>query len=212
MRIALLILFCLISVAASAQDVIVRRNGDEIQARVLAVSDSGIDYKKWSNQDGPTYTLSRDDVFMIKYINGDKDVFGDESRPVVQKETSSPGYVAKAPASNNAELIRKYFAIFSQAKKSEPSFVQIKIIFLPANAVSLFFIIPMAQSLLIPVLVKPSAPAEPVFSSPVFYPFKAILKKVTSSVSVMQTNVSLLAALLKSPPKIYIHIPSQKMM
>ena len=88
MRIALLILFCLISVAASAQDVIVRRNGDEIQARVLAVSDSGIDYKKWSNQDGPTYTLSRDDVFMIKYINGDKDVFGDESRRVVRKETS----------------------------------------------------------------------------------------------------------------------------
>lgn len=119
MRIALLILFCLISVAASAQDVIVRRNGDEIQARVLAVSDSGIDYKKWSNQDGPTYTLSRDDVFMIKYINGDKDVFGDESRPVVQKETSSPGYVAKAPASNNAELIRKYRP--EMRVKTEPS-------------------------------------------------------------------------------------------
>ena len=55
------------------------------------------------------YTMSkRDDVFMIKYINGDKDVFNDESRSVVQEENSSSKYIAKSPAANNAELIRKY--------------------------------------------------------------------------------------------------------
>lgn len=68
MRIELSILFCLMSIGASAQDVIIRKNGDEIQAKVLAVSDSEIDYKKWSNQNGPTYTMSKNDVFMIKYI------------------------------------------------------------------------------------------------------------------------------------------------
>ncbi|WP_276721049.1 hypothetical protein [Alistipes sp.] len=108
MRIELSILFCLMSIGASAQDVIIRKNGDEIQAKVLAVSDSEIDYKKWSNQNGPTYTMSKDDVFMIKYINGDKDVFNDESRSVVQEENSSSKYIAKSPAANNAELIRKY--------------------------------------------------------------------------------------------------------
>lgn len=45
MRIELSILFCLMSIGASAQDVIIRKNGDEIQAKVLAVSDSEIDYK-----------------------------------------------------------------------------------------------------------------------------------------------------------------------
>lgn len=108
MRIELSILFCLMSIGTSAQDVIIRKNGDEIQAKVLAVSDSEIDYKKWSNQNGPTYTMSKDDVFMIKYINGDKDVFNDESRSVVQEENSSSQYIAKSPAANNAELIRKY--------------------------------------------------------------------------------------------------------
>ena len=108
MRIELSILFCLMSIGASAQDVIIRKNGDEIQAKVLAVSDSEIDYKKWSNQNGPTYTMSKNDVFMIKYINGDKDVFNDESRSVVQEENSSSKYIAKSPAANNAELIRKY--------------------------------------------------------------------------------------------------------
>lgn len=108
MRIELSILFCLMSIGASAQDVIIRKNGDEIQAKVLAVSDSEIDYKKWSNQNGPTYTMSKDDVFMIKYINGDKDVFNDESRSVVQEENSSSKYIAKSPAANNVELIRKY--------------------------------------------------------------------------------------------------------
>lgn len=108
MRIALLILFCLMSIGASAQDVIVRKNGDEIQAKVLAVSDSEIGYKKWSNPNGPTYTLSKDDVFMIKYINGDKDVFNDEPRSGAQEENSSSEYIARSSAANNAELIRKY--------------------------------------------------------------------------------------------------------
>lgn len=108
MRIALLILFCAMSVGASAQDVIVKRNGDEIQARVLAVSDSEIGYKKWSNPNGPTYTMPRDDVFMIKYVNGDKDVFNDEFRSVAPNEDASFACIAGSPAANNAELIRKY--------------------------------------------------------------------------------------------------------
>ena len=69
MRIELSILFCLMSIGTSAQDVIIRKNGDEIQAKVLAVSDSEIDYKKWSNQNGPTYTMSKEDVFCLLYTS-----------------------------------------------------------------------------------------------------------------------------------------------
>lgn len=115
MKIGLTITFCLISIGTFAQDIIIKRNGDEIQAKVLTVSDSKIDYKKWSNQGGPTYTVSKDDVFMIKYINGDKDVFNNDSRPTVQtasstkdENSSSYKYIIKPPAANNAKLIQRY--------------------------------------------------------------------------------------------------------
>lgn len=114
MKTRMLILFLLMSVGVSAQDVIIKKNGDEIQAKVLTVSGSEVGYKKWSNQEGPTYTLSLQEVFMIKYINGDKDVFNTDIPSVAretapaQQENSGPKYVVKSPAANNAELVRKY--------------------------------------------------------------------------------------------------------
>lgn len=114
MKIKLLLAFCLLSIGVFAQDVIIKRNGDEIQAKVLTVSASQVDYKKWSNQEGPTYILPRADIFMIKYANGDKDVFGDDSPSEKEEvaspeaETGSPRYVRKAPAPNNAELVKRY--------------------------------------------------------------------------------------------------------
>jgi hypothetical protein len=36
-----------------------------------------VKYKKYENQAGPTYTLMKSDIFMIKYENGDKDMFKD---------------------------------------------------------------------------------------------------------------------------------------
>ena len=58
-----------------AQDVIVKVNADEIEAKVVNVSDREITYYKWNNQDGPTYTISVSNVLFIKYANGEKDVF-----------------------------------------------------------------------------------------------------------------------------------------
>jgi hypothetical protein len=65
--------WCFIAVA---QDVIVLKNGNETQAKVTEIGLDEIKYKKFSNLDGPTYTLQKSEVFMIKYENGDKDFFG----------------------------------------------------------------------------------------------------------------------------------------
>jgi len=59
-----------------AQDVITTRTGEEIQSKVLKISDSEVEYKKWNNQDGPTFVMGVDKVFMVKYQNGEKQVFG----------------------------------------------------------------------------------------------------------------------------------------
>lgn len=76
MRKILLILSILLSVSAMAQDVILKQNGDEIQCKLIEVGTENIKYKKWSNLNGPTFVEERNDVFMIKYENGEKDVFG----------------------------------------------------------------------------------------------------------------------------------------
>ncbi len=59
----------------NAQDYIILKNGDEVKSKVLEINDNNIKYKRFSNQNGPTYTLDKSKVFMIKYESGDKDVF-----------------------------------------------------------------------------------------------------------------------------------------
>ena len=58
-----------------SQDNIILKNGDEIKAKVLEVTTDQIKYKKWDNQEGPTYSAEKSDIFMIQYKNGTKDVF-----------------------------------------------------------------------------------------------------------------------------------------
>jgi hypothetical protein len=62
----------------NAQDVITRKNGSEIRAKVVEVGLSEIKYKMYGNESGPTYTLPKSEIFMIKYETGNKDVFDNE--------------------------------------------------------------------------------------------------------------------------------------
>lgn len=97
---------------AFSQDILTKKNGDEIKVRVLEVTNTEIKYKKWSNQDGPSYTLPKDDVFMIKYKNGEKDVFNDSNHSNFNKqspESENNNEPIKAlPASDNDYLIAQY--------------------------------------------------------------------------------------------------------
>ena len=65
------------AITASAQDIITTRRGEEIQAKVLEVSPSKVTYKRASNPDGPTYSIYASDILIIRYENGDKDIFDD---------------------------------------------------------------------------------------------------------------------------------------
>ena len=60
-----------------AQDVIVMRSGEEIQAKILEVNETEVKYKKFDYQDGPTFIVSKSKIFMIKYGDGSKDVFSE---------------------------------------------------------------------------------------------------------------------------------------
>lgn len=81
----LLIIVCAISTNVFSQDIIVLKTGDEIKAIVSEVDIQFIKYKKFENLTGPVYTLEKSKIFMIKYENGTKDVFGEQSEQ--KKET-----------------------------------------------------------------------------------------------------------------------------
>lgn len=78
----------------SCGDIITLKNGDEIVAKVLEVSQTTIKYKKCNNLDGPLMVESIDNIFMVKYVNGSKDVFNKTTKPKVdspKKENAPTG-------------------------------------------------------------------------------------------------------------------------
>lgn len=80
-----------------AQDVIVKNNAEEIEAKVVNISEKEITYYKWGNQDGPTYTISVSNVLFIKYANGQKEIFS----------TFIENNNEKSKSANNVSLISR---------------------------------------------------------------------------------------------------------
>lgn len=86
----------------AAQDIIVLNNktADEIAAKIVEVSKTEVKYKRWSYQEGPTFTLSTDEIFVVKYQNGEKQTFFEvQAAPVAEAtpERTSPSVSKPAP-------------------------------------------------------------------------------------------------------------------
>ena len=97
-----------------------KKDGSVIHAQVTKIGTSEVEYKKWSNQNGPQYSIAVADILAINYQNGEKEMFenvsaGDNGQPAkseadgrqsivqVKPEDLSP----EAKAANDA-LIAKY--------------------------------------------------------------------------------------------------------
>lgn len=52
------------------QDVIVKKDSSTILSKVIEINNAEIKYKKWNNQEGSTYSISRSEVSSINYQNG----------------------------------------------------------------------------------------------------------------------------------------------
>ncbi|WP_342088972.1 hypothetical protein [Dyadobacter sp. OTU695] len=76
----ILFLFLLLSFSAVSQDVLNKKNGETINAKVLEVNPDNVKYKKTDNQDGPTYTIDKKELAGITYANGEEDIFKIESK------------------------------------------------------------------------------------------------------------------------------------
>lgn len=83
------ILFAFLLIACHsvfAQDIITKKDGTDIKAKISEVGTTEVKYKNISNLDGPVYTIAKSDILMITYENGERDIFNTQS----QSKTSVP--------------------------------------------------------------------------------------------------------------------------
>ena len=59
----------------SAQDLITTNEGKDIEAKILEVNPDNIKFKKFNNLEGPTFTMLKSDILIVRYENGESDVF-----------------------------------------------------------------------------------------------------------------------------------------
>ncbi|MBR6141555.1 MAG: hypothetical protein IKQ37_07335 [Bacteroidaceae bacterium] len=130
MRRPLLLLLSLVALGASAQDVIVKKDGTPILTKVLEVNTDNVKYKKHGNQDGPTYTIAISDILSLTYANGDKEDFGNVSSTPAEANPSaggnsnadaSQGLIQLPPDARNAEIIRQYNKTYQSNTKHSSS-------------------------------------------------------------------------------------------
>lgn len=73
-----------------SQDIITKKTGEDISAKVSEVTQTEIKYKKFDNLDGPIFSILKSEVLMIRYENGTKDIFNETTtKPVVNSQTTS---------------------------------------------------------------------------------------------------------------------------
>lgn len=118
----LLIAACMAGNYASAQDLIVKKDGSVIQAKVTKVGTAEVEYKKWTNQDGPQYSIAIADILAINYKNGEKETFENvgtnsgnkPSQPAAEAQTSvlpiKPEDLSPEAKAANDALLAKYNA------------------------------------------------------------------------------------------------------
>lgn len=112
-KFSLLLLVMSIWSISKAQDHIVTKKAEIIEAKVIEVGTTGIKYKKWNYLDGPNYSISKDAISKIKYQNGDEEIFETTNVNLPNNTSVEPKY--QESYSDNGSMISS----FSQPSKNK---------------------------------------------------------------------------------------------
>lgn len=99
----LLIVLVLLGGTAQAQDLLTKRNGEELLVKVLEISPNEVKYRRADNPDGPLISVWRTDMFMIRYANGTKELFGPDGS--IRSATSAASVSTPTSASATAPSV-----------------------------------------------------------------------------------------------------------
>jgi len=72
-----------------SQDIIYKKNGSDIEAKIIEIGISEIKYHKFDNITGPIYVIPKSEVFFIKYENGSKEIFNEVTKNVTSETKAS---------------------------------------------------------------------------------------------------------------------------
>ncbi|MFI5163832.1 MAG: hypothetical protein ACHQHP_01145 [Bacteroidia bacterium] len=86
MKFAFLIGILLLSpFVLKAQDTLVKRNGEKLIVKLVEVNPTDIRYKRFDYQEGPLFTLPKEEIKFIIYANGAKESFESYVPPVAKE-------------------------------------------------------------------------------------------------------------------------------
>ena len=96
----------LLTINVYCQDIITTNNGNEIKAKVIEISPTTVKYKITDSTDLQVFFIEKSMVFMIKYQNGSKDIFRNDSSihieaSVYPREDVKTNYVNMAEKGKN---------------------------------------------------------------------------------------------------------------
>ena len=64
-------------IQAQAQDKVYYNDGKTAEVKVLKVTETTVEFKKWSDQEGATHEVGVDKINMVVYQNGEHQTFTD---------------------------------------------------------------------------------------------------------------------------------------
>lgn len=96
----IILTLCLFTTAIFSQDIITKKTGEDISAKITEVSQTEIKYKRYDNLEGPIFSILKSEVLMIRYENGTKDIFNDNTQQQMKTNTTE--------LSNPSQEIYKY--------------------------------------------------------------------------------------------------------
>lgn len=85
------ILFMCTAISAYAQDIIFKKDGSEVKAKIVSVTESTVEYKRFDYLDGPTFTIKQRDIEAIMYANGTSEKFVDVHAENMAAKGIAPG-------------------------------------------------------------------------------------------------------------------------
>lgn len=109
---------------AYAQDIITKKNGEDIKAKVLEVTKSEIQYKRFESPEGAIYTMDKADIVMIRYKDGTKDLFIHEESVVKPKLPSVEQHAIPGKGSTTPKIEDKALSTFDESVYESMSMTQ----------------------------------------------------------------------------------------
>lgn len=101
----IIVTFIIISSNSFAQDLIVKKSGEEINAKIIEVGAKEVKYKNSTNIEGPTYVIEKSEIVFVKYKNGEKEIF---AKTTIEK-TNENLSIGKGYFKGDTEISKQQF-------------------------------------------------------------------------------------------------------